>query len=591
MLSPCDISCKSCLGNSDIKKCIECSNNYYFKENDSSNFCYMNLNGYYLNNNFTPKKLSICDVSCKECQYSNSFCTQCNSNFFPLSDNANKCVQTASKQYIFMTNIFTKCSIECLECENLISNCISCNLDFSYYPLIDNIKSCKYTCPDGYWKDTFNKKCSLCKTPCKYCQDSESNCKLCIDDYYLLEQKNVLNNNISGVCLNNKPGNNYYLDLSDKKWKTCNLSCSECENSVKCLACEKGFFFDSDSFTCNPTCKDGFYADILTNSCKKCIQDCFTCNNGITCSSCISNLYFLDINYASSQLLNLTFKSSKCYDDCPNGYFNNKKSNMCEKCYSNCLYCDVNKICSKCEQGYYLFNSKCLDKCPESFFKNDSPDRICKNCSSFCSTCLNLNVCLQCQSGYFKFNQQENNSVICLEKCPQGYYRDIVKSTCKTCDSSCLECNGPLNSNCLSCDEKLGKKLLNGYCLGECLNGEIKKKDSNECIKLDLKSCIQKIDFIYPKIYVIDEKGLEIKIMINYDKICETNLDLNDFTIKFDKVEDSFITYNSPSSAKMLLKLQEKKSDIMNFKSNVFYKENQMLNLEAQVFILEYKVI
>ena len=59
---------------------------------------------------------------------------------------------------------------------------------------------------------------------------------------------------------------------------------------------------------------------------------------------------------------------------------------------------------------------------------------MCLSCNSACYTCSGLNECTACNKGYFLSN-----------------------NVCQTnvCEPSCDSCNGPLNSNCLSCISSL----------------------------------------------------------------------------------------------------------------------------------------
>jgi proprotein convertase subtilisin/kexin type 5 len=51
----------------------------------------------------------------------------------------------------------------------------------------------------------------------------------------------------------------------------------------------------------------------------------------------------------------------------------------------------------------------------------------------------------------------------CYEACPEGFYGDTSSYTCEPCNSECLQCLGPMKTDCLSCKDK---KLLVGQ---ECI--------------------------------------------------------------------------------------------------------------------------
>ncbi|KAL0186537.1 hypothetical protein M9458_018207, partial [Cirrhinus mrigala] len=39
----------------------------------------------------------------------------------------------------------------------------------------------------------------------------------------------------------------------------------------------------------------------------------------------------------------------------------------------------------------------------------------------------------------------------CLNDCPKGYFTDIAQKKCMSCHSTCAECDGPDEDNCISC--------------------------------------------------------------------------------------------------------------------------------------------
>ncbi len=58
-------------------------------------------------------------------------------------------------------------------------------------------------------------------------------------------------------------------------------------------------------------------------------------------------------------------------------------------------------------------------------------------------------------------------------------YADKVDVKCKTCHSECLNCKGPLNSDCLSCST--GRFFSVGICRTECTTGTFKNTTTNNC--------------------------------------------------------------------------------------------------------------
>lgn len=99
------------------------------------------------------------------------------------------------------------------------------------------------------------------------------------------------------------------------------------------------------------------------------------------------------------------------------------KKNTCEKCVDHCAYCGQNKECFVCEYGYFFYDNKCHST------------RKIEGCDIASSP-------TSCSS------------------CKLSYYLDQKASVCKRCHTSCLTCNGPNETNCISCSpEKYGLYL------------------------------------------------------------------------------------------------------------------------------------
>lgn len=68
-------------------------------------------------------------------------------------------------------------------------------------------------------------------------------------------------------------------------------------------------------------------------------------------------------------------------------------------------------------------------------------------------------------------------------------YADKVDQTCKVCHVECLDCKGPLNSDCTSCST--GRFFSIGLCRTECPTGTFKNTTANNCdyCHLECASC------------------------------------------------------------------------------------------------------
>jgi len=72
-----------------------------------------------------------------------------------------------------------KCIERCDKCDSDLNDCDQCELSYLYDP---TTKTCRDSCPAGYWNDRGNRVCRSCSANCKIC--SEIQCFLCEDDSY-----------------------------------------------------------------------------------------------------------------------------------------------------------------------------------------------------------------------------------------------------------------------------------------------------------------------------------------------------------------------------------------------------------------------
>ena len=93
--------------------------------------------------------------------------------------------------------------------------CISCKEKYFLHE-----GNCLEKCPDGFFKE--DKKCNVCKEPCKTCDISANNCKSCI--------------------------NHFYFNKTEKKCYNCHENCETCSKGEEgenenCLSCNKSSDF------------------------------------------------------------------------------------------------------------------------------------------------------------------------------------------------------------------------------------------------------------------------------------------------------------------------------------------------------------
>ncbi|KAL4481737.1 hypothetical protein ABPG74_007826 [Tetrahymena malaccensis] len=181
------------------------------------------------------------------------------------------------------------------------------------------------------------------------------------------------------------------------------------------------------------------------------------------CSSCNTN---------SKMGLN-----NKCF--CNDGYyFFYNQSNLdgqclqcnpiCSKCigpsYYDCLVCSINY--------YYQLSSKlCVTQCQtnEFIFVNSAlPQNECHQCDDSCLTCQGPSKtdCLTCKNNCYL----DYTSKLCVAQCQSNQYQSNNPATgqimCMPCGQGCLACNG--QDQCVTCSQ--GQFLYQGYCVIGCPN-------------------------------------------------------------------------------------------------------------------------
>ena len=268
----------------------------------------------------------------------------------------------------------------------------------------------------------------------------------------------------SSSCLSCYPGRLFMAS----QCLICNSLCNTYDIIIKnCTSCASGLFLSKalTLWTCCITCPDGYYGETSTFICNLCDVSCLTCN-GATMSQCLT---------------------------CPNGRY--LSGSQCLFCDSNCVNCSGSATqCTSCETNEFLSNAL-----------------TCDLCNSTCKTCdLNANKCTGCYSGTFLIIWSQTIWIY-EAPCPSGYYGDTLLNICLKCafpcescnvtsdhcitckpgyyfsSGICNECDGKcstcitLSTTCLSCPTRSGTSLLANDCLSECPNGYYKRTLDYTC--------------------------------------------------------------------------------------------------------------
>ena len=220
------------------------------------------------------------------------------------------------------------------------------------------------------------------------------------------------------------------------------------------------------------------------------------CNTktGVQGSGCTSCLAYRCNNAAAPV-------GEDCSDVCSIGTAVDAISGTCKACHATCRSCSVHSNPSRCltcnsaSSFPFFYQGSCIAACPAGTYNDNG---ICKNCDASCLTCNGPNSgnCLTCRPAEFFY---QNTCVAscpvstvtqgsqCVASCVEGYYPDGSR-ICRRCEASCKTCNGPLASNCLSCEATGAVPLYNSAlrtCSGTCDPGYFNPSNTYLCNACD----------------------------------------------------------------------------------------------------------
>ncbi|KAL4504649.1 hypothetical protein ABPG73_021496 [Tetrahymena malaccensis] len=374
-----------------------------------------NLNftlGAYLPNSkwFTLNDLTIlyqrCHASCTNC-LDGSSCTSCIQNSQPNAALGNFCY---CNDGFYFTYDWNTSSGLCIPCNNFcktcngpsITDCITCQESFK---IVNNI--CVSACQKNQFWDFNAHQCINCSDCCSSCNDiSSSNCLSCQDTIMTLSSTvckfnsdqstcNSCNSNVSNsLCGGTQINHNYCIS---KGWVSYNSNtCVNCFNADSNGNCGGGSLYNQ---LCN---KYGYYYSSTSQQCLSCSQAIgLNCGDPSISSVCKQNKW---VYQSLSTCISCNLQQSPLCCDAICNTCNGSSANNCLSCYGSMV----------------LFNSSCLDKCPNGYSYNASQNNCqsctqfigvseCNNCASDCQTCsaATISQCKTCYSSR-QFNPATN---------------------------------------------------------------------------------------------------------------------------------------------------------------------------------------
>nr|CAD7434718.1 unnamed protein product [Timema monikensis] len=149
--------------------------------------------------------------------------------------------------------------------------------------------------------------------------------------------------------------------------------------------------------------------------------------------------------------------------------------NVCSPCHTTCATCNGSSEtqCISCRSEHMSLDGACLESCPSGYYAHRRR-RECIHCPQRCATC-GEGRCLTCER-YWTLDRKANCVPEGSSHCDSGEYWE--GGHCRPCHSICEKCDGPTETNCISCSPPL---LLEGSrCLATCLEGSF--LDQGVCV-------------------------------------------------------------------------------------------------------------
>eukprot|EP00053_Salpingoeca_punica_P017521 m.168969 g.168969 ORF g.168969 m.168969 type:complete len:942 (+) comp17229_c1_seq3:373-3198(+) len=234
-------------------------------------------------------------------------------------------------------------------------------------------------------------------------------------------------------------------DIRDNQWHA-RTTGADTAFQLRCVACAPGKSSNSTSTTTTTTSSSSttLFYDYDRNMCIP------------VSSACVAGQAQTAAPTATSD--------RKCITCCPSGSFNttaacsaNSTNNSCRPCPEGCAACAASAsapsspTCSRCAAPYFLSfsSSTCVLACPAGQLAVALPNRVCHPC---------------------RISEFVTNT-------------NAVSPVCASCHASCASCDGPLQSDCLTCPA--GFYLAQGTCSSQPLSVRLQLFATGNTVSLD----------------------------------------------------------------------------------------------------------
>ncbi|OMJ79471.1 hypothetical protein SteCoe_20479 [Stentor coeruleus] len=462
----CTAPCKTCI--SSYTQCTSCMGTYYLE-------------------NYLCK----CPLNCAVCGTNPYVCNTCNAGWVAISGICQKCIAPCSTCTNYQTNCQgcvgtyvlgngqCSCPVNCKICDTINYMCTTC-IDSFYqsagtcYPCASQCKTCSgsaLACTSCYGTYSLSSGNCLCPSNCKTCDTVKYVCSACNDGFVLT---NGICTPCTSPCLNCIGTPTSCTSCKGKFALTgsscfCPSYCTTCDSGpgYLCSKCNDGFSLTSigDCQACAPICKkcsssttvctECYGSFVISGTTCVCPTNCATCDSVTSkCLACKDGSYYTNGNCLLCSASCKTCSTSDLTCTSCKGVFD-LIANQCV-CPIYCASCDINGVCTKCNDGWIMINSVCT-KCLAPCKTCDISTNNCKSClgAHYYSIVNNVGTCT-CPKSCIICDQY---SWLCTKCASEFYYKD---GNCYPCIFPCKTCTS--DTICSSCINTLELDITTGKC-------------------------------------------------------------------------------------------------------------------------------
>ena len=395
-----------------------------------------------------------------------------------VCNNMFECVEKKSEikeeSYLYDYNIKTTQNVDRAENEDFDNE--------DNYELSDDglcPKNCKY-CLE-------NKKCLNCRNTYNLVAEINEEKIICLPDIEIEKGYYLYNNSLYYKCIENCEicSNGTSCDICKNNFNLSNHpciesipNCKEYDNNQMCKKCIENFAFkEEERNKCiNKTEFDNYYSKDEGISYFECdgegeehIKNCKKChfnNNTLSleCSECKNSFIILE------KERNQCYSKEIMNDNHLYYYLNDTHIKLCSDAINNCLECETDSKCIKCNNDYYLKNNdttKCynineINPIDEYYLDENNLTYYSCNNSEYnsienCKKCSSKNTCSLCNEG-LTFINRNKTKCFDINELENKYYQDPNDisnyNSCSEININCITCSS--FNNCLSCSNGFG---------------------------------------------------------------------------------------------------------------------------------------